>query len=188
MDGTMTALLVAVVGVVGTTVSALLAQSRGERSRREERERGERLLSADREARERRRVMDLRRSQYAALNTAARQYLTALADYAHALRIGADPDRLARELDTARGAHRDRYAEAQMTLPDPVLEAVRTTNRSLNATYGMLMRLTNGTARPGETPDEVLLRIRDLWVRLAGLRRQLRDDLAVRSSPPAGGE
>ncbi|WP_405603266.1 hypothetical protein OG741_30870 [Streptomyces sp. NBC_01410] len=181
MDATATALLVTVVGAATTTMTALITQSRIDRSRREGRREEERRLLDERFLQERHEALGARRSQYAVLNTSARQYLTALSDYAHALGRGSAGEHTAREasqLEHARAAYRDCYAELQLTLPEPLLADVRTMNRSLNATYGVLIRLTHGMARTGETVEGARLRIAGLWNELGELRAGLRADLA----------
>nr|WP_329172533.1 hypothetical protein [Streptomyces decoyicus] len=82
--GSATALWAAVVGVVGTLLSALLPQRAADRSRQREQERAEQSC-------ERRSEVQELRSCDVALNTAARQYLAALTDQLNALSRGEDP-------------------------------------------------------------------------------------------------
>ncbi|GGK16350.1 hypothetical protein GCM10011583_55330 [Streptomyces camponoticapitis] len=181
MDATATALLVTVVGAAMTTVTALLTQSRIDRSRREERREAGRRQLEERCLQERQELLGARRSEYAALNTSARQYLTALSDHAHALGRGAGAETgvgASADLEETRAAYRDCYSQLQLTLPEPLLESVRSTNRSLNAIYGVLMRINHGMARTGETVDDVKLHIAGLWSELGELRAGLRADLA----------
>lgn len=112
--GSVTAVSVAVVGVVGTLLSALLTQRAADRSRQRERERAEL-------ARERRGELLEVRTCYVALDTATRPYLAALTDQVHALRRDGS-GRVRQRLSDARDQHRDVYAEAQPRVPDPVLD------------------------------------------------------------------
>ena len=174
------ALIVALVGVVGTLLSALLTQRAAERSWRREQERAERAQARTREAEE-------RRTCYVALNTASRQYLAALTDQLHALIRTEDPRAVRQRLTEARDLHRDVYAEAQMRLPDPVLALAGEVTHALGTLYGRLRRLDDGVPRPGDSLDAAQGEIDALWERLRELRRGMRADLgasgAARRSP-----
>ncbi|MFB6891631.1 hypothetical protein ACFCX4_20265 [Kitasatospora sp. NPDC056327] len=190
----LTALLVAVVGVAGTLASALLTQRRSDALRREERELTDRLRRE--EAAEQRRTVDLaeRRAGYTAYNIAARQFLSALNDAMHALRR--DPATAGPELATMealRVEYRNCYAEAQMAVPDRVLAEVTRANRSLSTVYGILKRLAHGSAGQagpvGPTDrDESLATavgaIETCWTHLARLRVTMRRDLGISAAPP----
>ncbi|GGW43438.1 hypothetical protein GCM10010503_20100 [Streptomyces lucensis JCM 4490] len=164
--------IVAVVGVVGTLLSALLTQRAAERSRRREQERAERARARARETEE-------RRTCYVALNTASRQYLAALTDLSHALIRAEDPRAERRRLTEARDLHRDVYAEAQMRLPDPVLALAGEVAHALGTVYGRLRRLDDGAPRPGDSLDAAQGEIDVLWERLRELRRGMRADLGA---------
>ncbi|MFJ9929017.1 hypothetical protein ACIRU5_23660 [Streptomyces misionensis] len=176
--------VVAVVGVVGTLLSALLTQRAAERSRRHEQERAERARARERQAAQ-------RLACYVALNTAARQYLAALTDQLHALRGTEDSRAVRQRLTEARDVHRDVYAEAQMRLPDPVLALAGEVTHALGTLYGRLRRLDDGVSRPGDSPDTAQAEIDALWERLRELRRGMRADLgaseAARPDPLAPG-
>ncbi|MFD8385597.1 hypothetical protein ACFV2X_44995 [Streptomyces sp. NPDC059679] len=173
--------IVAVVGVVGTLLSALLTQCAAERSRQREQERTERVRARAREA-------EARRTCYVALNTSLRQYLAALTDQLHALIRAEDPRAARQRLSEARDLHRDVYAEAQMRLPDPVLALAGEVTHALGTVYGRLRRLDDGVPRPGDSLDTAQGEIDALWERLRELRRGMRADLGAsgvsRPSPP----
>ncbi|WP_237532309.1 hypothetical protein [Streptomyces sp. SID8352] len=173
------ALVVAVVGVIGTLLSALLTQRAAERSRRREQERAERV-------RERAREIEERRDCYVALNAASRQYLAALTDQLHALGRPEDTEAVRPRLTEARDLHRDVYAEAQMRLPEPVLVPAGEVAHALGALYGRLRRLDDGTPRHGDALDAVPGEIDALWESLRELRRAMRRDLGAPGEPGAG--
>ncbi|WEO94883.1 hypothetical protein A6P39_013145 [Streptomyces sp. FXJ1.172] len=164
--------LVAVVGVVGTLLSALLTQRAADRSRRRELEHAGR-------AKERRRHTQELRSCYVALNTAARQYLAALTDQLHALGRDAEALVVRQRLAEARDQYRDVYAEAQMRVPDRVLALAGDLSRELGVVYGMVRRLDEGAARTGDAPDAVRAGIDAQWNRLRRMRREMRADLGA---------
>ncbi|MEV6978094.1 hypothetical protein [Kitasatospora sp. NPDC093806] len=177
----LTALLVAVVGVAGTLASALLTQRRGDTVRRDERELAERRRREERD--EQRAALELaeRRAGYTAFNIAARQYLSALNYYAHALRRDL-PGGAAAELaavDAVRNDYLQRYAEAQMAVPDQVLAEVSHTNRVLGALYGTLVRIGHGTPDPGEDLTTTATAVESAWSHLATLRTTMRADLGI---------
>lgn len=161
--------VVAIVGVAGTLLSALLTQRAAERSRRREQERAEQAQTRAREREE-------RRSCYVALNSATRQYLAALTDQLHALGGTGDPHAVRQRLTEARDLHRDVYAEAQMRLPDPVLALSGEVAHALGTLYGTLRRLDDGVPRPGDSLDAARREIDALWARLRQLRRGMRAD------------
>ncbi|MEU3663700.1 hypothetical protein AB0E77_28745 [Streptomyces sp. NPDC032940] len=168
--GDVTAPVAAVVGVVGTLLSALLTQRAADRSRQRELERAEEL-------RERRSQTQELRSCYVALNTAGRQYLAALTDQLHALGRAGELSAARQRLTGARDQYRDVYAEAQMRLPQRVLAHAGDVSRDLGAVYGMIRRLDDGVPRPGDSPAAVQAGIDALWERLREMRREMRADL-----------
>ncbi|MEV5126344.1 hypothetical protein AB0K49_26685 [Streptomyces decoyicus] len=170
--GSAMGLLAAVVGVVGTLLSALLTQRAADRSRQREQERAE-------QSRERRSEVRELRSCYVALNTAARQYLAALTDQLHALSRGEDPRSVRQRLTEARDQHRDVYAEAQMRVPERVLELAGDLSRELGVVYGMVRRLDDRAPRAGDSPAAVQESIDALWGRLREARREMRADLGA---------
>ena len=170
--GGTTALVVAVVGVVGTLLSALLTQRAADRSRRREQEHAEELQERRRQAQE-------LRSCYVALNTAARQYLAALTDQLHAL--GRDEDRrvVRQRLTEARDQYRDVYAEAQLRVPERVLELAGDLSHDLGAVYGMVRRLDDGAVRAGDSSAAVQESIAALWGGLRRMRSAMRVELGT---------
>ncbi|WP_406356392.1 hypothetical protein [Streptomyces sp. NBC_00658] len=141
-------------------------------------------ISEQHRARERiaqgeRNYWEMRRECYVALNRAARQYLSALTDMVHSMLRDADSAEVSEVLDAARAAHRDRYAEAQMVVPDAVLEIAGTVNRKLNQTYGLIKRLDNDDPSQGESIQVAHAQLNDHWDRLRLMRQQMRIDLGV---------
>ncbi|MCT2591571.1 hypothetical protein LHJ74_16975 [Streptomyces sp. N2-109] len=170
--GSATGPAVAVVGVLGTLMSALLTQRAADRSRQREQERAER-------ERERRSDTEARRSGYIALNTAARQYLAALTDQLHALSRTDDVRDVRHRLTETRDLHRDVHAEAQMRMPERVLDLAAEVSHGLGAVYGRLKRLEGGVSRPGDSLAAAHADIDALWDRLRAMRREMRADLGA---------
>ncbi|WP_327270180.1 MULTISPECIES: hypothetical protein [unclassified Streptomyces] len=173
--GVMTAPLVAVVGVVGTLMSALLTQRAADRSRQREQERTEGAWDRRIEARE-------RWACYVALNISGRHYLAALTDQLHALGHDVELPNVRQRLTDARDDHREAYAEAQLILPDRVLDHAEAVSHGLGMVYGMVRRLDDGTPETADSPSAAHEEIRALWERLRQMRAQMRADLAASRS------
>jgi hypothetical protein len=193
--------LAAVVGVVGTLSAALVTQVRADRVKRleieslraqhaEDRSHAERMraleLADAREQQAEARLAEARarlRACYVALNTAARQYQTAQISVLHGLRAGAGANECLEALEEARTAFRASYAEAQMLLPGPVLDAASAVSRRLNEGYGAVKRsLAEAPRTP--VPPECEQLVQSTWVMLSELRRTMRRDLRVDDAAP----
>ncbi|MFC9295539.1 hypothetical protein ACFTWH_26055 [Streptomyces sp. NPDC057011] len=166
------AMVIAVAGVAGTLGGALLTQRGAERTKRREIE----LVRRHDEVREN---LALRRSCYVDLNREARQFATALNGHLHAMRErrAEDADRAA--LDAAKDAFRDRYSEAQMIAPDPVLASAGAVNHALTGVYGQVKRLERGAPDPGESMDRAAEAQQAIWAPLREMRAAMRADLGV---------
>ncbi|MET8244933.1 hypothetical protein ABZV31_11220 [Streptomyces sp. NPDC005202] len=120
MTAAVTAMITAVVGVLGTLFAPVLSQRLTARQRAEE----------ARAAEERRRFEE-RRAAYTAMNRASRQFHTLLKDALHRIRDGVYTEQDRGQLEEARRDYRDRYAEAQMVVPERILDASRAVNQVL---------------------------------------------------------
>jgi hypothetical protein len=133
---------------------------------------------------------------YASLNTAARYYLQQIRGYLHAVTDSSVTDEARAELDSARQAFREIYSDAQMILPDHVLQAAIQVSLALGDGYGMIKRLEQGKLRPGtpgslaESPETISEFCNErLYERTGHLRQLMREDLGVASPElqnPAG--
>ncbi|GGL76533.1 hypothetical protein GCM10010129_20320 [Streptomyces fumigatiscleroticus] len=169
MTAAVTAMITAVVGVLGTLFAPVLSQRLTARQRAQE----ARLAQE-------RRAFEERRAAYTAMNRASRQFHTLLKDALHRLRDGVYGDTERDQLEEARRDHRDRYAEAQMIVPERIMEASRSVNDVLARTDAVVKRLDRGLAREGETAERALLDLKEAEHRLSAMRRLMREDLGVR--------
>ncbi|MET8824408.1 hypothetical protein ABZX40_07600 [Streptomyces sp. NPDC004610] len=170
--GDASALAATVVGVAGTLLSALLTQRAADRGRLGELERAEVLQDQRSETQE-------LRLCYVALNRAGRQYLAALTDQLHALGRTEEPRSVQERLTEARDRYREVYAEAQLRLPQGVLESAGGVSHDLGVVYGMVRRLDEGGPRQGDSPTAVKEGIDALWDRLRAMRGEMRADLGA---------
>ncbi|MGC9377445.1 hypothetical protein [Streptomyces sp. MH13] len=191
MEASWAGLLIAVVGVAGTLGAALLTQNRADRTkrmelraaaeqRREEHGHAEEMLRAEQARQRQLENLERRRACYITLNTSARQYLTAMTNYLHALQRNEDVDTRLADLEAGRLAYRDSYAESQMIAPEAVLRASSTAKKRLNAAYGKLRKY-------GAAPSDHTAELADLegefreevWPYLGELKQAMRTDLGV---------
>ncbi|MFH8368057.1 hypothetical protein [Streptomyces sp. NPDC018031] len=168
MSAAIAAMVTAVVGVLGTLFAPLVANWVARRQRADEAQ-----------AEERRRHHEERHAAYTAMNRASRNFHTLLKDALHRLRDGvySDEDRV--RVEEARRDYRDRYAEAQMIVPDVVLAASRELNVVLAGVDAAAKRIDRGLAGAGETAERVLLDLKAAEPRLTAMRRIMRQDLGI---------
>ncbi|MFF4041129.1 hypothetical protein [Streptomyces sp. NPDC001816] len=165
-------MIIAVTGVAGTLGASFLTQRASERAKRREIE----LVRGHEESREN---LHLRRTCYAELNRDARQFTTALNHHLHVMRERSIEESDRGALDEAKGAHRDRYSEAQMIAPDAVLARASAVNQALNKVYGQVKRLERGEPEPGETLATAARAQAEIWGMLRAMRTAMRRDLGV---------
>ncbi|MBB1259984.1 hypothetical protein [Streptomyces alkaliterrae] len=168
MGATTAAMITAVVGVLGTLLAPVVTTWVTRRQRAQERR-----------LEERKRLLDERRTAYTAMNRASRHFHTMLKDALHRLRDGVytDDDRV--EVEQARRDYRDRYAEAQMVVPEAVLDASRELNAVLSRIDAVAKRIDRGIPRAGETPQQALLDLKAAEPALTAMRHLMREDLGV---------
>jgi hypothetical protein len=183
MSGATVSLIVAIVGVCGTLVSAGLSQVLSQRAKLQELEQAERIRAAqEREAEQRRRVDQLQ-SCYVQLNAQDRHYRDVMLAYAYALKSGS-AEAEAAEVSSARREQRDARAEAQMIASDEVLEAEGRVNNRLTVAYRRLMeaaREADSTARRARL-DQVIELLDAVIEKLGKVRTIMRAELGVDQS------
>jgi hypothetical protein len=177
------AVLIAVIGVCGTLGATWLTQKHADHTKERELDHAERQRRADYEDRAREAALNTRRAAYVALNMQSRQYLTAMRNHVHALKLAPGSTSGMDEVEERRADYRNCYAEAQMIASDAVLATAREANGALNQMYGVLKRLENGTAMEGESAESARALIDGTRELLHELRLLMRSDLGV--SEPA---
>ena len=181
-----TTLLVAVLGVAGTLSSPVLGQRIASRARQQEFDLESQQRREEREAAQRQAAFEERRAMYAALNTAARQYQQELTAYLRAISSNSVTDESRTDLTKSREGFRELYSDAQMILPDRVLEQATSVSASLGEAYGMVKRLEAGNPRAksalgsAETIEMAREHIRvTVYNLIIQLRQFMRSDLGV---------
>jgi hypothetical protein len=179
------ALLIAVVGVLGTLTSALVTQTLSLRSKRLEIDEQRRLRMEQHDEEQERTEFKDRRDSCIALNMEARRYRQALKNC-----LFEGVDKRGAELEEARLAFTSRYGEAQMILSDMILEVASRASWRLAEAYGQI----KGSQRPGSPPIGPLDREkmeryldREVTAALRELRDAMRRDLGVADRHGAAG-
>ncbi|WP_326689356.1 MULTISPECIES: hypothetical protein [unclassified Streptomyces] len=169
MTAVIAAMITAIVGVLGTLFAPLISHRMATRQRAEDREETERI-----------RLFEERRAAYTAMNRASRRFSTLLKDALHRLRDGVYADQERTALEEARLDYRERYAEAQMIVPERILEASRAVNQVLAKVDATVKRLDRNLARDGEDADSVRRTLTaDGDPLLAAMRQLMREDLGI---------
>ncbi|MEU9114539.1 hypothetical protein AB0D04_22780 [Streptomyces sp. NPDC048483] len=189
MDASMSSLIVAVVGVLGTLVSGLLAHRGALRSKTLELRHAAQERRDERRAQERRELTETRRASYANLNQSLRHFHAALFRRYQDLAAGqADGDACGQpppEVDDARQALRDVYAEAQMVASDEVLK----TGGGVVHLLSRIQRMLDPLRREQGARETLLEEARDGLERasegLYEVRQTMRKDLGITELPIA---
>ena len=177
MSTAVLALVVAIVGVLGTLASALLTQALSLRAKRLEIDAQRQQRLEDRHEERRRTGFTDRRDSCIALNMEGRRFRQALKNC-----LFEGVDKRGAELEEARQAFTRRYGEAQMILSDTVLKVAGTATGRLAEAYGKVKASQQpGSPQIGPSDREELERFLDREVAsaLRQLRQAMRRDLGV---------
>jgi hypothetical protein len=178
-----TTLLAAVIAVLGTVVASIYSQRSALQSRKLEFELAKAQRQEEHELTERKAELEQRRACYVALNIAIRRYRMAIADLLHAIQNGEVSDATRAELDESRRLYIERHAEAQMTVPDNVLDAAGAVRGHLSSWFAMASRLEGGMAGDGDSLAAAFEYGERFWDRIGHMRSLMRSDLGI----PDGG-
>ncbi|MET9347757.1 hypothetical protein [Streptomyces termitum] len=177
MNGDLVPFLIAIVGVTGTLISALLTQRISMRSKERELEHLRRENQISRQIEEERRGQEIRRSCYVSLNQLARKFHSVMFVYRQERAQGIESEAQEATLEEARFAYQEIYSEAQMIVPSPVLKEAHETNASLMRAYELIKGSNRDTLEsPSGDPEEQL---RSASRHLSLLRNSLRSDLGL---------
>ena len=177
MSADILTLAVAIVGVLGTLASALLTQTLSLRAKRLEIDEQRRQRLEEREEARRRTSFTDRRESCIALNMEARRFRQALKNC-----LFEGVDKRGDELEETRQAFTRRYGEAQMVLPDAVLEAAGAANGRLAEGYGKVKAVQQPGSPPIGTSDREKLEDflnQEVGAELRRLRQAMRRDLGA---------
>jgi hypothetical protein len=180
MDANTIALIVAIVGVIGTLTASIISQVLSARSRRQELE-VQRLQRDDEYEREQQQnVLANKRNCYITLISAARRYRLELMSYLYATNRRSINKDAADSLDEARLAFNVSISETQLTGTKSVLEALEPIRRGLAESYGAIRDLEQEAPESDESFDEIRTSLSKLWDEWPRLHAAMRKDLGVK--------
>ena len=179
MSGATGALIIAIVGVVGTLSSPIVTQRLSSRARREEFE-ALRIQRQEEYQRERERaVLSDKRACYIAMIATSRRYRVELMNYLHMVDRGEIDHASQESLEDIRRAYIASYAELQMTATSGVMEAVEPVTHGLSKAYRATKHLEHGEPESDGSFEEIREFLLQLWEQWRHLRNAMRNDLKV---------
>ncbi|MFI9781365.1 hypothetical protein ACIHCV_43315 [Streptomyces sp. NPDC051956] len=180
MGGSIAALVIAALGVIGTLASGLLTQRAAACARMVELEHDQRHRRGEEDRNRRQAMLERRHACYVTLNMADRQFHSTLLLYVDSLRTGIDIERAKADVEAARDAMREQWGEAQLVLSDALLPVAAEANGVLWKIYEMVRRIERGHEESGETVEAAHDRLREATrSSLFALREAMRRDLGV---------
>ncbi|MGW2840489.1 hypothetical protein ACWCWD_22195 [Streptomyces sp. NPDC001493] len=176
------ALLVAVVGVLGTLLAPVTTAWVSARTRRQEFEFQQSADKVNRQVEDAKENVERRRTIYVALNSVARRYRLQMMDELRAIQAGTllesdDPT------EGVRAEFQSTYAEAQMLVPDSVLGPSRAVRVALAEARKMMDALRGGSSYTPEDWQEAHAFLLRLWDVMGEMLVAMRQDLGVTGAP-----
>lgn len=180
MSPSTSALIVAVVGVVGTLLSGVLAYRSALRSKGMELEHSERQQRDLRAVEERQAARPELKSSYASFNQQLRQLHQVASRHLLALEAGQGTTAQTAEREEVRSSLRAVYAEVQMVVPDEVLDAGGRLVHRLHRIHALLAQHEQTTtAAPDEPLPQIRERLEQVSEGLYEVRQLMRRDLGI---------
>lgn len=179
------AVLVAGMGVLGTLLAPLATAWVSARTRSQEFEL-RRLADGDARLHESMAAdLERRRATYIALNTSARLWRIRLMED-----LNRFPDRPGPSTETneARLSFQNDFAQAQMLVPDGVLDAANRVRVALADAYKRFARLDETLAPGDHTHEELRASLLEMWHEITQMQAVMRKDLGVGSGVPVPSE
>jgi len=182
MSSSTSALIIAVVGVLGTLASGVLAHRSAIRSKSMELDHAERQRREEQAVASQQEVVNERKASYTALNQHLRQFHQALWRYCLTLEAGQTDPQRSQDCDEPRRELRDTYAEAQMVVPDDVLTVGGDLVHQLNRIHTLLTQHEQ-QATVDEPLEDVKQRLERASESLYEVRQTMRRDLGITELP-----
>ncbi|MER5894152.1 hypothetical protein [Streptomyces sp. NPDC001876] len=124
--------------------------------------------------------LERRRDTYVALNSGARRYRFLMMEDLYAMRSGAETDP-ATEL--VRAEFQDTYAQAQMLVPDNVLQPCQAVRVALAEAKKLMESLAEDGAHDQQKWQEAHTFLIQMWDAITAMQLAMRQDLGI-STPP----
>ncbi len=168
MSGDIVALVIAIVGVMGTLTSPIIAQRLAMQAKREESER-------ERE----REIYKDKRASYINFIAASRQYRIVINEYLYAVNEKRVGDTEESDLRKARRTYNAAYAAAQLMASTPVLEIMYKANRQLARAFGYTKSFESGNPQQNMGFQEIEQFIRQAWNYWSEMSKAMRRELGI---------
>jgi len=180
MNAGTTALIISIVGVIGTLLASIVTQRLSAVARREELKQ-QRLLGQDEYEREQRdKVLANKRTCYVAMISTTRRYRLELMSYLYGIKQGAVDNEAETRLQDARLAFAMSLAETQLTGTIPVLEALEPIRKGMAHGYAETKELEQGPSPESNSSfEEIRTFLLKLWDEWPTAYAAMRSDLGV---------
>jgi hypothetical protein len=180
MDGTSTALTIAIVGVFGTLLAPVVSQRLSARARREEFDQ-QRLHKHDEYSREKQEAnYASKRACYITLSITARRYRVELMNYLHAVDKGAVDDNANQKLQETRTGFWSSVSETELTGSQIVLEPLGRFRVGVTRAYAAIKNLEEGHPEPNGSFEELRAFLFKIWDEWPEVLTAMRADLDVK--------
>ena len=158
----MSALIIAIVGVIGTLVAPIVSQRLSARARQEDFIMQEKQRNDDRLNDERQQIRNEKRNCYVSVMATARQYRYEIVKYFYAIQNPTPSSDLYVDLEKARQAYVLSFADVQLTASLEVLAAIEPFNFGLSRAYRAVSQLKDGRLDPARGVDNPELFLTEL--------------------------
>jgi type II secretory pathway pseudopilin PulG len=179
MNASITALTIAIVGVMGTLLAPIVTQRLSARARREEfeQQRSQRREEYRRDQQEK--VLINKRNCYVTMISTARHYRLELMSYLYAVKQGAVDNSAKDRLQNARLAFATSLAETQLTGTRSVLKALEPIRKGMSESYTATKGLEEARQESDGSFDEIRAFLLKLWEEWPPAYTAMRKDLGV---------
>jgi len=180
MNASVTAVVLAIVGVIGTLLAPIVSQRLSAQARREEfdLQRLQRQEEYDRGQQEK--VLANKRSCYVTMISATRRYRLELMNYLYAVNEDSVDSGARGRLEEARLGFNTSLAETQLTGIAPVLEALEPITKRMSECYMATKTLERHSSKSNSSFEEIKSSLLKLWDEWPRLYAAMRDDLGVK--------
>ena len=183
MNAAVTALIVAIVGVVGTLLAPIVSQRLSARARREEFEMQRTQQQDDYRRQQQEKVLMTKRVCYITVISGARRYRLELMRYLFAVKESGVDDAARDRLEEARLAFNTSLAESELTAAGPVREALNPIRKGLSDSYKAIKDLENDIPQVNGSFGDIKSFLLKLWDAWPPAHAAMRDDLGVKELP-----
>jgi hypothetical protein len=180
MSANTVALIVAIVGVIGTLTASIIGQVLSARARRQELELQRLQRHDDYEREQQQNVLANKRNCYITMISAARRYRLELMSYLYAIDQGHIRANATRSLEDARLSFNVSISETQLTGTRSVLEALEPIRDGLAESYTATKNMEQEASESNESFEDIKTNLLTLWGEWPRLHAAMRNDLGVK--------